>query len=163
MRSILIRKPAGGRPPKFNEKRRPITVTLPERALRVLEAVSKDRAKAIVKCVETAVGIDSGDKSAVQLVEVLPGKALIVIRAGHSLLAQIEWLRLVEIAPARHILVLPVGMPIERLEVELQDLLESLPAESVAEHNFLERLRVMIVSQRRKKSISKAEFLLVDI
>ena len=88
---------------------------------------------------------------------------MIVIGAGRALLEKIEWLRLVEIAPARHLLVLPTGMPIERLEVELLDLLDELAPSAVSERNFLERLRGMIVSQRRKKTISKAEFLFVDV
>lgn len=163
MTATILKKMAGGRPPKFSEVRRPITVTLPERILNALAEVNSDRARAIVKCVEAAVGIGPDEENAVQLLEVLPGQALIVVGAGWALLKKIKWLRLVEIAPARHLLVLPTGMPIERLEVELLDLVEGLDSEAVAERHFLERLRNLVVTQRRKNAISKAEFLFVDV
>ena len=41
-----------GRPAKFAEPSRPVTVTLPERILDLLAAVDSDRAQAIVKTVE---------------------------------------------------------------------------------------------------------------
>ena len=41
-----------GRPAKFAEPSRPVTVTLPERILDLLAAVDSDRAQAIVKAVE---------------------------------------------------------------------------------------------------------------
>lgn len=163
MTSTTIRKPAGGRPPKFTESRRPVTVTLPDRILRSLAEVSRDRAKAIVKCVEAVAGAGVSGDRAVELVEVLPGKAIIVVKAGRELFEKIDWLRLVEIAPARHILVLPAGVPVERLEVELRDLIDGLPATATAERSVLERCWSILVAQRRKKSIYKAEFMLVDV
>ena len=74
-----MKKPAGGRPPKFREARRPVTVTLPERVLKTLEAVNPDRALAIVKCVDAVAGKGEHAAKPVELVEVLPGKALIVV------------------------------------------------------------------------------------
>jgi hypothetical protein len=44
-----------GRPPKFRESRRPVTVTLPETTLARLAAINTDRAQAIVKAVGAAV------------------------------------------------------------------------------------------------------------
>lgn len=162
MTSPSIEKGAGGRPPKFKEFRRPITVTLPDRILKALERVSPDRARALVKCVETAIGTGNGGNKPVELAEVLPGKALIVVNSNRSL-SQIEWLRLVEIAPARYLLVLPPGMPIERLEVEMRDLRESLEAGDKEEHLLLEQLQKLLVQQRRQKTLSKGELLLVDM
>ena len=37
-----ITKGRGGRPPKFREPRRPVTVTLPERTLRLLDAGNEE-------------------------------------------------------------------------------------------------------------------------
>lgn len=162
MTSTQIGKRAGGRPPKFKEVRRPITVTLPERILKALERVSPDRAKALVKCVEATLGTEANKKGAVELIEVLPGKALIVVNSNQSL-SRIDWLRLVEIAPARYLLVFPPGMPIERLEVELQDLVENLTPAEPEERLLLERLQKMLTQQRRQKNLSKGELLLVDI
>ena len=42
-----VEKHPGGRPAKFAEPSRPVTVTLPERVLQLLAAVDADRAKAI--------------------------------------------------------------------------------------------------------------------
>ena len=155
-------KAAGGRPPKFMEVRRPITVTLPERILSALERVSPDRARALVKCVEATIGTGDSEREPVELIEVLPGKALIVVNSNRFL-NQIEWLRLVEIAPARYLLVLPPGMPIERLEVELQDLHESLDLAEETERHLIDRLQKMLTQQRRKKDIPKGELMLVDV
>lgn len=162
MTSTQIEKSVGGRPPKFKEVCRPITVTLPERILNELERVGPDRALALVKCVEATIGASDGEKRPVELIEVLPGKALIVVNSNRSL-SRIEWLRLVEIAPARYLLVLPPGMPIERLEVEMRDLMESLDSGDTEEHLILEELQKMLIQQRRQKTLSKGELLLVDM
>jgi len=162
MTSTKIETSVGGRPPKFKETSRPITVTLPERILKALERVSSDRALALVKCVETVIGTVDGVEKMVELVEVLPGKALIVVHSNRSL-NRIEWLRLVEIAPARFMLVLPPGMPIERLEVEMQDLIESLNEGDDGEQLLLVQLQKMLAQQRRQKTLSKGELLLVDV
>lgn len=161
MTSISNRKGSGGRPPKFQETRRPITVTLPERVLHVLESVHPDRARAIVKCVEATVGVSEEGKRGIDLVEVFPGTALILVASNRSL-QKIEWLRLVEIAPARFLLVLPSGMPVERLEVEIGDLLDELPPDEESERSLLLQLRNLIMQQRRKKSVSKGELLFLS-
>ena len=113
------KKRAGGRPPKFREARRPITVTLPDRILQKLHSVNPNRCRAIVKCVEAVTGEGNRPLKPVELVEVAPGKALIVVRPNRSL-AKIEWLRLVEVAPARYLLVLPSGTGVEALEVAIR-------------------------------------------
>ena len=109
------------------------------------------------------MGCDSNARNAVELLEVLPGRALIVLQAGHAMFEKIDWLRMVEIAPSRYLLVLPTGMPIERLEVELRDLRESLDSSQTGEHQMLEQLQSLLIEQRRKKSLSKGELLFVDV
>jgi hypothetical protein len=156
------KKHAGGRPPKYSEARRPITVTLPERILRNLQSINPDRSRAIVKCVETAM--EKGDPppfKPVELIKVTPGKALILVGPNSSL-RQIEWLRLVEIAPLRYLLVLPSGTAVEILEVTIQDLLRNFELDS-SESVLLTELLGIIGHQRRSKSISKAELLFIDI
>lgn len=154
-------KHAGGRPPKYREDRRPITVTLPERILRDLQSINPDRSQAIVKCVEAA--IDKCDRSfkPVELIEFTPGKALILVGPSSSL-RQIEWLHLVEITPLRYLLVIPSGTTVEALEVTIHDLLRHLETDS-SESVLLTELLKVIGHQRRSKSISKAELLFVDI
>jgi hypothetical protein len=155
------KKHAGGRPPKYSEARRPITVTLPERILRDLQSLNYDRSRAIVKCVETVMAEGDPPFKPVELIEFTTGKALIVVGPSSSL-RQIEWLRLVEITPFRYLLVLPSGTAVEILEVTIQDLLLNLEADS-RERVLLTELLNIIGHQRRRKSISKAELLFVDI
>jgi hypothetical protein len=153
-------KHAGGRPPKYYEPRRPITVTLPERILRDLHSINPDRARAIVKCVETVISKSGRNLKLVELVELTPGKALIVVGPSASL-QQIEWLRLVEIAPLRYLLVLPSGMAVEVLEVTIHDLLRNLDPNN-SESVLLKELLNVIGHQRRGGSITKADLLFVD-
>lgn len=155
------RKPSAGRPPKFQEASRPVTVTLPVRVLKALESVSPDRAEAIVKCVEAVSGKGDQALKAVELVEVIPGKALIVVGPSR-LLKQTDWLRLAEIAPARFLLVLPSGTPVDTLEVAVQDLIERLGPDDEGERRVLTELRALLADQRRQKTVSKAELLFVD-
>lgn len=153
---------AGGRPPKFQEPRRPVTVTLPERTLAQLAAIDEDRARAIVKITDTISGGDRRRYRAVELVEMAPGKSLIVV-APSPALKQIPWLKLIEIAPARHLLTLPSGTPIESLEVALSDLLKD-PAvqQNERERAILHELMNLIGHQRRTKCVSKAEVLIIS-
>jgi hypothetical protein len=159
--SLKVKKNLGGRPPKYLEARRPITVTLPERILQDLHSINPDRSKAIVKCVEAIVALGDRPFKPVELIELTPGKALILV--GHSSsLQQIEWLRLVEIAPFRYLLVLPSGTAVEVLEVTIQDLIRDLDPNS-SESVMLKELLNVINHQRRGRSITKAELLFVDI
>lgn len=151
-----------GRPPKFREACRPVTVTLPDRVLRLLEAVDPDRARAIVKCVESVVGDSPARLSKVDLVEVVPGQALIVVGPSR-LLRQIEWLRLVEVAPGRCVLVIPTGMTVETLEVAIQDLLDDADPTECDERELLDQLRQLIRQQRRSKTVSKGELVFVAL
>jgi hypothetical protein len=156
-----VKKHAGGRPPKYAEACQPITVTLPKRILRDLLSINPDRSKAIVKCVE-AIAVN-GDRpfKPVELIELTPEKALIVVGRSSSL-QNIEWLRLLEIAPFRYLLVLPSGTAVEVLEVAIQDLLRNLDPNS-DENILLRELLDIISHQRRGRSITKAELLFVDI
>jgi hypothetical protein len=162
MDSMQQEKGPGGRPPKFNEARRPITVTLPERALRLLEAVDPDRAKAIVKLAEMATGVGGNPTEPVDVVEIAPGKALIFVRPSRTL-KRIPGLRLVEVSPGRILLTIPSGTPVESLEVAILDLLENLPEADAGERPLLDTLRRLLSKQRRGTGVSKAELLFVDV
>ena len=156
-----VKKHAGGRPPKYSEASLPITVTLPERILQDLHSINTDRSRAIVKCVEAVMAKGDSPFKSVELIELIRGKALIVVGQSPSL-QQIEWLRLVEIAPFRFLLVLPSGTAVEVLEVTIQDLLRNLDPSS-SENALLKELLDVISHQRRGHSISKAELLFIDI
>lgn len=145
-----------GRPPKFNETSRPVTVTLPRRILDLLAQVDPDRARAITRVTECAIGRDAPEKRPMELIEIEPGRYVLVV-AQHPALRRIPWLRLVEIAPARHLLVISPGTPIEMLEVALLDLIEA--ASATEDLGLLKKLRVAISQFRRSGRVAKGELL----
>ena len=153
------RRNAGGRPPKFDEPRRPVTLTLPERTLTRLAAVDADRATAIVKLVDSLLPASNGQRL-VDVVEVAPGAAIILV-APSRYLRRIPWLRLAELSPGRHLVTILPGTPIDSLEVAILDLLESLPASEDYERKILDELRRLIGAGRREQKITKYEMLYV--
>jgi hypothetical protein len=149
-----------GRPPKFREPRRPITVTLPESTLSQLAAIDSDRAQAIVKATAAALPLDPKRKP-VELVEVLPGLSVIVIGPS-QLIQRIQWLRLVEIAPLRFLLTIPPGTSVDSVELALVDLLQSLKAHEDWERSILMALRDLMRRLRMEGKLSKGELLFVE-
>jgi hypothetical protein len=152
---------AGGRPPKFDEPRRPVTMTLPERTLARLATVDADRASAIVKLVDRALPTQESRGKLVELVEVAPGSAIILVVPSRCL-RRIPFLKLAEVTPGRHLLTIDPGTSIESLEVATLDLLEGLPPIEDYERKILEELRQLIGASRRKRSIRKFEMLYVE-
>jgi hypothetical protein len=162
MKNKRPKRKAGGRPPKFNEPRRPITVTLPYRTLRQLSALEPDRARAIVKVTNAVVGTsDSGPKQ-VELLEIAPGKAVIVVGPCASL-ERIFWLKLAQISVGRFLLMLPSGTAIDSLEVAIHDLLGGARALDDRERSLLEELRGTLAALRRRKKVTKAEIILFEV
>ena len=156
------KKARGGRPPKFAGPRRPITVTLPEDTLRRLEEVHRDRARAIVRLVDYECRQRGGESSLdVQILDISPGSGIILVGPLRSL-GRVGLLQLVEVAPGRFLLTIPSGTAIESVEMELLDVMESLPAGEESERPALERLRQIINQQRKQKAVSKREFLLIQ-
>lgn len=147
-----------GRPPKFDEPRRPITVTLPESTLARIAALDADRAKAIVKLTDAAIPTHPRQNS-VELIEVAPGLSLIIVGPSQRL-REIKWLRMIEVAPTRFLLTIPSGTPIDSLELAIGDLVDETPAEE-SEYPSLLKLRDLIRKLRRRGDISKGEMLFV--
>ncbi len=156
----MKRKTRGGRPPKFTEESSPITVTLPHRIVRNLKSIDSDRAKAIVKCVDYMIQTKPEERK-VDVVKVTKDTALLIVPPSRNL-QSIPWLQLIEIAPARFLLVVPSGTAIEALEIALVDLIERLPEEEFAEKDLLIDLRRKISQNRRKDGLSKGEILFVN-
>ena len=155
------RKHPGGRPPKFSEARRPITLTLPERTLNLLETIDKDRAKAIVKAVDVVTKHNSKEEL-VELINVGENTGMIVIAPCHSL-QNLDWIKLIQITPSRILISIPSGASTDSIEVGLQDLLDTLPPKEEREKAILSQLLDLIRHVRRKKKISKSEMLFVDL
>ena len=159
-----IRKPgqhAGGRPPKFAEPRHPITVTLPKRILNALNSMDPDRAKAIVRVTEAVIGSNAEHFKPLELVEVLPGKSILVM-GPCAPLRRVKCLHLVEIAPTRYMLVISPGTPLESLEVALLDLMEGPVELSRHDHAVLHDLRMLLSSHRRGSRLTKGEMLFLN-
>jgi hypothetical protein len=150
-----------GRPPKFQQRGRPITVTLPDTTLSRLAAIDPDRARAIVKATDAAVQTDLGSAKLPELVEVSSGVSVILVGPSAAL-RKIEWLRLMEIAPSRFLLVIPTGTSIDSLELAVIDLLDNLATSDDWERAVLRRLRELIARLRRGSEVSKAELLLIS-
>lgn len=150
-----------GRPPKFEEACRPITVTLPERILQQLATLNGDRARAIVKATTLAIGFDADERPLVDVVEVRPNEAVIIVGPSRRL-QDIPWLRLVEVAPARHLLVIPTGTAIEQLEVAVYDMLDRVAPDEKYERELLVELHRLLGQRRRQQDVTKAEILLIN-
>ena len=161
METKEVKRGRTGRPPKFTGPRRPVTVTLPESTLQQLGLIDRDRARAIVKAANAALPNGESGKARVEVVEMAPGIGIILVGPS-SYLKRIKWLRLVEVAPMRFLLSQPPGTPPDSLEVELLDLLETVPPSEPAEHAMLDDLRCLMRAVRRGRSLSKAEMLFVD-
>jgi hypothetical protein len=152
-----------GRPPKFREPHHPVTMTLPKRILDQLAQIDPDRAQAVVKVTEAVFGTDRGRFKPVELVEMAPGKSLIVVGPSKAL-EQIPWLKRIEISHARYLLSVPLGTPIEALEVALLDLLQNPRlSESEYENSILHELVNLIGNQRRNLHLSKEEILIINM
>ncbi len=155
------RENVGGRPRKFHESSRPVTVTLPDRTLELLRSVDSDRAVAIAKATDWVTRSRDYESSPVEIVEVERGCSVIIVGPCNSL-RKISWLRLIEIAPSRFLIVLPTGTPLETLEVAVMDLIESMPAKEDYEIKLLTELRKCLTRHRRARTLSTAELLFLD-
>lgn len=151
-----------GRPPKFQEPGRPVTMVLPETTLARLAMIDSDRARAVVKATEVAIPLKPNTDTGVEIVDVVPGLGIIVIGPSTHL-RTIPWLQLVEVAPARFLITIPLGTSIDSLEIVLVELLESRQMQDPREQLLVQRLRDIFRTLRHKGGgLSKAELLLID-
>ena len=150
-----------GRPPKFPEPCTQVTVTLPDRILQALQEMDADRAKAIVRCVETVLATGPESPTGVEFVKVSDEHELLVFGPCRAL-AAIPWLRLVEITPSRFLLAVPSGTAVAELEVALLDLADTLGPEQEREKAMLLEIRDQLAHHRRMSQVNPMEILLVD-
>jgi hypothetical protein len=162
MHHISLRKPPGGRPPKFNEPSKPVTITLPERTLARLRSIDRDRAKAVVKAVDAVFEDKAADSHGAQVIEMAPGTGIVVIPDNRSL-RSVTWFKMIEVAPARYLLSIAPGTSIEKIEIALMDLVEKARASAPEDVGLLETLRGQLGELRRGQKISMAEILFVDV
>ncbi len=94
---IMKTKHSGGRPPKFNEARKRITVTRPERTLKGMISIDPARAQAIAKAADLRVGVNSV-RQPVEIVKVLANKTMVLV-GPNQCLKEIQFLEQIEVAP----------------------------------------------------------------
>ena len=135
-------------------------MTLPESTLARLAAIDPDRARAIAKVTDAAMPLNGKGQTQIELVEATPGLAIIIVGPS-QLLQKIKWLRLVEVAPMRFLLSIPVGTSIDSLELAIRELLEDAKPYDW-EHSLLSHLRDLFQRLRRRGGFSKAEMLFID-
>ena len=148
-----------GRPPKFREKSRPVTMTLPLRVIEILRSVDPDRARSVAKLAARAAEEAAG-RPAVEIVEMAPRRGLIMV-SNHRAFEGVEGLRLVEIAPSRFLITLDKNLSVESIEIALQDLLDGAKPGD-ADGAFLAELLALVRRQRRDRTVSKEEILIIN-
>lgn len=151
----------GGRPPKYNEPSRPVTVTLPESTLRHLEQISPDRGLAIVK-LTNHLKADKVSSSRVEILDVGRKSGLIIV-GPCPVLSKIPFLHLVEVAPARFLLAVDSEQDFAALELAIQDLLDTHETLAQDEQAMIDELLSTIRHLRRSRQTSHAEILLVNL
>lgn len=155
-------KSAGGRPPKFDEPSRPITVTLPESTLDGLLRVDPDRGQAIVKLTRHALGQGRETVPQVEIVKMAANTGLIIVGPSRAL-RRIPFLHLVEVAPTRFLLALDPGNDFRSLEIAMHDVLDEVAEDDVQERQLLRELLSHIKDLRRSDRVSVAEILFVRL
>lgn len=159
---IQKRKSNSGRPPKYRGPSRPVTVTLPDSTLEVLRRIDEDRGLAIVKAAEWAQRDDTDSKSLVEIVQMAPGKGLLVVGATVAL-KRIPFLHLIEIGPDRHLLALDRGNDFKSLEIAVRDVFDDVPEDQLHERQLLKSLLEHIKDLRKAEKVTMAEILLVSM
>ena len=159
--NIPAKKAKSGRPPKFAESSRPITLTLPDSTLRDLQHVDSDRGHAIVKLTRRALHSNGVPKPLVEISKISADTGLIVIGPSKAL-RQIPFLHLVEVAPARYLLALASGHDFKSLEIPINDVLDDLPQSEKRERELIVQLRQHMKGLRKSKRTSTAAILFVN-
>lgn len=154
-------KNAGGRPPKFDQPSRPITVTLPDSTLKALQEIHPDRGRAIVRLATDAMSRGHTSRPLVEVVDVAAKTGVLIIGPCEPL-RNISFLHLVEVAPGRFLLALAPGNDFKNLELAVHDVLEDLPQDDSRNRELIQLLLANIRSLRKAEKVSMAEILLVS-
>lgn len=161
LRKVRRLKSKGGRPRKFTEPSRPITVTLPDSTLEQLARIDRDRALAIAKAARMAGGTDvEGPEPDVCMLDAGNQRALIIVRPNRYL-RRLDCLNLVEVSRGRCLITTRTGTPSTVIEVGLRDMLELVPRSETRERAMLEELAGIFRRTRQLNSMDKQEILII--
>jgi hypothetical protein len=157
----MERKKTGGRPPKFAEPSRPVTLTLPESTLEALQQINPDRSCAIAEMTTKMLRNKGTEHPLVEIVEMAKKTGLVIVGPSKAL-RKIPFLRLVEVAPARFLLAVEHGHNFHSLEIAIGDALEE-EQEEKRERDLLMQLLHHIKGLRKADRVSVAEILFVSL
>ncbi len=139
-----------------------MTLTLPDSTIEQLSDIHEDRAKAIVKAAQLATTSGQDDDTRVDLIEVSPQAAMIVVPYCRYL-HEAPDITLAQIVPNRFLIVLSEGTPLSTVEIAVDDLLEMIAEDEVRDRLILTRLLEKLRSARRSNRANMATVVLVDI
>lgn len=153
---------SAGRPRKFAEPSRVITVTLPESTLLKLASIDEDRARAIAHVTELATaGSPSGD-TLVEVNKVTPTLGMITVPYCRHL-TTIPGLNLVQILPSRYLIVITAGSPLSLIELTIADTLDELGPEAARDREILTKVLDHLRDFRRLRRTTTAEVILLEL
>lgn len=156
-----LKKNPGGRPPKYAEPSRPVTLTLPESVLSDLAQIHSDRSHAIVEMTKKVLRSKGTENPLVEIVEMAKNTGLVIVGPSRAL-RRIPFLRLVEVAPTRFLLAVEHGHNFHSLEIAILDALEDSQEEK-RERELLMQLLHHIKGLRKAQRVSRAEILFVRL
>lgn len=139
-----------------------MTLTLPDSTIDQLSDIDEDRAKAIVKAAQLATVNAPDDDTRVDLIEVSPSLAMIVVPYCRYLHESPD-ISLARIVPNRYLITLPEGTPLSTIEIGVEDQLELLDPDEARDRAILEQLLARLRSARRANRANLASVVLVDI
>ena len=113
-----------------------------------------------MKAVEAAFGGGGRPLPPVDELPLRDDESLLVVSRSR-LLAGIPWLSMIEIAPGRHLISLKEGIPIEKLEVALEDILDGDAEIKEGERRILRTLLSRIRTPRRNRAVRTEQILVV--
>jgi hypothetical protein len=148
-----------GRPRKFDELSRPVTVTLPESTITALTQIHHDRAKAIVEACRQARQQATAPIS-VEVIEVGPGRGCVLV-GDSEYLRRLKFMHLVELQSGRNLISVNTGTPVTTVEISLLDLLDAIPLEEERERKLVAELVRLFRRTRQMKVMHKEEILII--
>ena len=99
--------------------------------------------------------------NAFEIVKIGPRKSLFIV-GPNTKLAQIPWLRLVEISPGRNLIDIPSGISFDELETAIIELIQNTPSDESAERSLLEKLVKYVGRLRHHDKVHRAEIIIID-
>jgi hypothetical protein len=150
-RSVATRR---GRPQKYGQPARAVTVTLPESVLASLHAVDADLGRAIVELVERRTSSRAAPLRAAEITSY--GRHAVIIVTPAKALKRLPGVQLVPVGSGRCLIALEPPYSIPRLELDIRDLLTQ-PDLAGAERQALEGVADILRGARASRDVTPEE------